>query len=380
MNQLDFCAGYVVSSPYMMTAEKNQNGFLLPNIIKSDPRLFAFVKAGDLVEGKLLRKGTNTVFVDLGKFGTGVVYHSEILNARELLRTMKVGSVVQAKVLNIDNDEGYVELSLAEAGRQKAWGEINELREKDEPIPMKVTGCNKGGLTAEIRGLQAFLPVSQLSSEHYPKVAFEEKDKISDELQKFVGTELSVKIIDANPRSNKLIVSEREAVEVSSRELVKNYSVGQIVEGIVSGVADFGVFVKFIDNPSVEGLIHVSELDWRMVENPKEIVKVDDVLKIKIIEIKDGKISLSLKALKEDPWSAIDAAFKEGETVQGTVYGIHPFGAIINLGDTFQGQLRVTDFGSVEEMKRQLGAAKEHAFVIESIKPEERRIVLKLKK
>ncbi|MEK7542698.1 MAG: S1 RNA-binding domain-containing protein [Patescibacteria group bacterium] len=364
----------------MINIEKGQSNFILPIAIKTDSRMFSFLKAGDIASGALLKKGTNVAFVDLGKFGTGVVYREEMLNARELLRNLKIGDAIQAKVLDIDNEEGYVELSLAEAGRQKAWAEISELKEKDEPFPIKIVGFNKGGLTADLCGIQAFLPVSQLSGEHYPKAAFEEKEKIGEELSKLVGEQISVKIIDANPRANKLIVSEREAIEIPSKELVKNYSVGQIIDGIVSGVADFGVFVKFTDNLSVEGLIHFSELDWRVVENPKEIVKVDDLVKVKIMEIKDGKISLSLKALKEDPWQNIGDKYEEGKEVRGTVYGVNPFGAIINLGDSLQGQLHVTDFGSVEEMKKQLSVSKEHAFIINSIKPEERRIVLKLKK
>ncbi|MDO8557161.1 MAG: S1 RNA-binding domain-containing protein [Candidatus Jorgensenbacteria bacterium] len=363
----------------MINTDYKQDALILPLAIKSDPRLFAFLKAGDLISGALIKKGANIAFIDLGKYGTGVVYHDEMLNARELLRNLNPGDTVQAKIVDTDNEQGFVELSLSEAGRQKAWGEITELREKDEPIAIKIMSANKGGLISEIRGIPAFLPVSQLSNDHYPKATFEEKEKILEELQKLVGEEIKVKIIDANSRSNKLVVSEREASEVSSREFVKNYSVGQIVEGIISGVADFGAFMKFTDNPAVEGLIHVSELDWRTVDNPKEIVKIDDVVRVKIIEIKDGKISLSLKALKSDPWQTVGELFREGQEVKGTIYATNPFGAIINLGGSFQGQLHVTEFGSIEEMKKRLSGDKEHVFIIESIKPEERRIALKLK-
>jgi len=357
-----------------------QNNSIFSDLLKTEQAIFSVLKVGDLVEGKMLEKGKKKLFLDLGKYGLGVVYGAEVSNAKNLLKDLNVGDTVHAKVVELDNDEGYIEVSLSEAGKQKAWTEVSELKEKGEILQVKISGFNKGGLTTELHEIPAFLPVSQLSTEHYPKVSDDDKAKIAEALQKLVGQELAVKIIDVNPRSNKLIISEKEAVEISSKELAKNYEVGQVVEAIVSGVADFGAFVRFTDNPAVEGLIHVSELDWRVVDNPKEIVKVDDVIKAKIIEIKDGKISLSLKALKADPWEKVKDKYRQGQEVIGKVYGFHAFGAIVDLGEEIQGQVHVTEFGSVEEMKKALALDKEYAFVIESIKPEEKRINLKLKK
>ncbi len=358
-----------------------KNGMLLlAQLVKTAPQLFSPLKVGDLVEGKIIEKSSNCLLIDLGRHGTGVVYRGELQNARDLVKSVEVGGIINGKIVEIDNEQGYIELSLTEAGRQKAWQEIDETKGKDEAFMVKPTGYNKGGLIVSVKGIGAFLPVSQLSNDHYPKLGVGDKTEIASALQKLVGEEISVKIIDANQRNGKLIVSEKEAVEVSSRELVKNYEVGQVVEVIVSGVADFGVFVKFVDNPAVEGLIHVSELDYRVVENPKEIVKVDEVVKAKIVEIKDGKISLSLKTLKEDPWQVNAARYKEGEAVQGTVYMFNPFGAIINLDSEMQGYVHVTDFGGADEMKKELTVQKEYAFIIVSVKPDEKRITLKLVK
>ena len=219
-------------------------------------------------------------------------------------------------------------------------GRVDELRGKDEAFTVKITGFNKGGLITSVKGIPAFLPVSQLAADHYPKAVSAERTEIGVALQKLVGEEISVKVIDANPRMGKLILSEKEATEISSRELAKNYEVGQVVDGLVSGVADFGVFVKFVDNPAVEGLIHVSELDYRIIENPKDVVKVDDVVKAKIMDIKDGKISLSLKAMKVDPWLVVADTYSENQGVKGKVYMFNPFGAIINLDETYQGYVR----------------------------------------
>ncbi len=362
-----------------MDSTKNNNTGL-SQIIKSEPAIFSLLKVGDLVQGSVLEKGANMIVVDLGRYGTGVIYGNEIQNARELVKNLKISDAIHAKVVQLDNEEGFTELSLAEAGKQKAWAVILELGEKEEAVVVKPVSFNKGGLVTELNGLQAFLPISQLSSEHYPKTMQDDKNEIAGILQKLIGQELTVKIIDVNPRTNKIILSEKAVQELSSKEFVKNYEVGQLIEGIVSGVADFGAFVRFTDNPAVEGLIHVSELDWRMVENPKEVVKVDDVIKAKIIEIKDGKIFLSLKALKVDPWEKVSERYKEGQEIVGTVYGFHPFGAIINLDNQIQGQLHVAEFGSVQEMKKQLAVGSEHGFVIENIKPEDKRITLKLKR
>ncbi len=358
---------------------KNGSGSI-GQILKTNHSFLPTLRAGDLVDGKVLEKGSAKLFVDLGKYGTGAVYRGELQNAREYIKNLNVGDAVHAKVIDIDNDEGLVELSLSEADKQKAWTDVQELKDKEEVLTIKASGFNKGGLMTDLKGLPAFLPVSQLSSEHYPKVDSEDRSKILQSLQLLVGVELKVRIIDVNPRTNKLIVSEKAADEMSARDLAKNYSVGQEVEGIVSGVADFGVFIRFTDNPAVEGFIHVSEIDWRIIDNPKEVLKVDDVVKAKIVDIKDGRISLSLRALKEDPWVNIGEYFKDGDEVEGTVYAFNQFGAVINLDHGFQGFIRVTEFGGVSEMKKEISQGERYSFIIENVRREERRINLKLKK
>ncbi|MGC9610737.1 MAG: S1 RNA-binding domain-containing protein [Minisyncoccia bacterium] len=364
----------------MSSAVKPSANNLITQLLKDDPAFLATLKVGDLVEGKILEKGSKMLVVDLGKFGTGAVYRGELQNAKEIVKSLNPGDAVHGKVVDIDNEEGLIELSLSQADKQKAWADVQELRDKEEALTVKITGFNKGGLMTDIKGLTAFLPVSQLASEHYPKVSIEEKGKILQALQLFVGQEFQVKIIDANPRTNKFIVSERAANELSAKELAKNYSVGQIVEGVVSGVADFGVFIRFTDNPALEGFIHVSEIDYRIIENPKEFVKVDEAIKAKIVDIKDGRISLSLKALKEDPWIKVEELYKEGQVIRGNIYLFNPFGAVVNLEHGLQGQIHVTDFGGLPEMRKAISVGESYEFTVESVKPQERRIVLKLKK
>jgi len=356
-----------------------KNSSAMNQLTKADANIISFLKEGDLIEAKLLAKTKRGVHFDLGKYGTGLVYGIELINSRDIVKGMNPGDTVSAKITSLENNEGYVELSLINAQEQKNWQGLKELKDTDEPFPVKIKGANSGGLVADIHGTKAFLPVSQLSSEHYPRIEKGDQSRILEELKKFVGEELKVKIIDLNPRNNKLIISEKEAVEENVRELLAKYTVGDIIGGVVSGIADFGAFVRFIDNPAIEGLIHISELDYRLIDTPKEVVKIDEEIKVKIIEIKDDKVFLSLKALKPNPWETVNDKFKEGQEIEGKVYKVNPFGAYIDLGQDLYGLIHVSEFGSPEELKKNMEPGKKHAFTIEAIKPEEKRILLKLK-
>ncbi len=355
-----------------------QDDRTLNDFLRSELGGLSLLRPGDLVQGIVIEKGVRMMTVDLGANGVGAVYRGELQNAREVVRNLKSGDAISAKVIEIDNEDGYIELSLAQADKQKSWEEVQDLKEQEEVVKVKLGSFNKGGLIGELCGLQAFLPVSQLGNGLDGKV-INNKEEIEGILKGLIGREVEVRIIDVNPRTNKLIVSEKAATEVSAKELAKNYEAGQIVDGVVSGIADFGVFVRFTDNPAVEGLIHISELGYKIVENPKEVVKVDDAVRAKITDIRDGKISLSLRALRQDPWVGLAGTYKEGQETKGMVHSFHPFGAIVNLGGEIQGQVHIASFGGVEQMKEKLSIGKEYAFSIESFVPEERKILLKLR-
>jgi len=352
----------------------------LANFIKANPGL-AVLKSGDLIEAILISKESKTAYFDLGPFGSGVVYGREFAKAASVLKTLEVGGKISAKIIDPENDNGYAELSLSEADAQKNWEVIKNLKESGEIITVKALGANSGGLIAEVNKIKAFIPVSQLSAEHYPKVDDGDRGKILEGLKKLVNQELKVKVMDFKPKSAKLILSERETVQDNSRELLNQYKAGDVVDGIISGVTDFGAFMKFTMNPKIEGLIHISELDHKLIENPKEIVKLDDAVKAKIIDIKDGRVSLSLKALKPDPWAKVEEKYKAGQEITGKVTRFNPFGAFIALDPEIQGLIHISEFGgSQEEMKKQLELGKSLQFKIEMLKPSEKRIILKLKK
>ena len=352
----------------------------LGQIIRNS-EMIEILKPGDLKEGTLIEKTSRAAYFDLGVFSTGIVYGSELSRAGTIIKKLNIGEKITAKVIDSENENGYVELSLSEADAQKNWDIVKDLSEKGEILGVKILGANSGGLLAEINNLKAFLPVSQLSADNYPRVDDGRKERILEELKKLVGQELKVKIIDVKPRVKKLIISEREIMQENNKELLNKYEAGNIIDGIISGVTDFGAFMKFADNPQLEGLIHISELDHKLIENPKEIVKIGDSVKVKIVEIKNGRVSLSLKALKPDPWEKILEQYKEGQEIFGKVLKFNPFGAFIALNKDIQGLIHISEFnGDAEEMKKTIKLGDSYEFKIETMKPLEKRIMLKLKK
>ncbi|MBI1961053.1 MAG: 30S ribosomal protein S1 [Candidatus Liptonbacteria bacterium] len=358
---------------------------IIQQLIKNEPELLSPAREGELVDAEFRYRTPRAAYFTVPGVGAGVVYGMELANAKEIIKTLEAGTRVSAKIVSMDGEGGLIELSLAEAGRQKVWQSIKDLKDANESVMVTIAGANSGGLIAEIQGIKAFLPVSQLSNEHYPRIEGSAKDKIFEELKKFVGTEMLVKILDFNARAVKLIISEREITDQNVKELLTNYAEGDVIDGIVSGVADFGAFVKFADNPEIEGLVHISELDHRLIEHPKEVVKVNDMVKAQITEIKDGRVSLSLKSLKPDPWLRVADTYKEGQAVTGVVSRFNPFGAFIDLDGPsdqggIQGLIHVSEFGGTEEMKKELTLGTQRQFVIESVKPQEKRLILKLKK
>lgn len=337
--------------------------------------LLIFPKIGELVEGAVLEKKGTKLFVDLGVRGTGIVFGREYYAAQDIIKELKPGDLITAKVVEADNEDGFVELSLKEAGEERRWVEIRGAMQKDEPLELLVVEANKGGILLEYKGLRGFLPASQLSSKHYPRVEGD-KEKILQELKKLIGETIKVKVIDANPRENKLIFSEKDFEVGEMRSLLANFKVGDVVAGEITGVVEFGAFVKF--GEGLEGLIHISEIDWGLVGNPRDVFKVGDKVEAKIIDIHGDKVSLSLKQLKEDPWKKVAENHKKGDIVRGKVTKLNPFGAFVEVSPNVQGLLHVSELGSGRKMEDALGVGQEYDFKILLIEPKEHRMSLGL--
>jgi len=335
------------------------------------------LKIDQIVEGKVIGRGRSALFLDLDIFGTGIIFGKEFYEAKEGLKNLKIGDSVFAKVVDLENEEGYVELSVSGASKELAWEGLKQKKEKGKILTVKIVGANKGGLLTELSGIPAFLPVSQLKSAHYPRVEGGDSTKIWRALQKFIGKELTVKILDLSQREEKLILSEKAKEMEKIKEILKEYKVGEIVEGEIIGITDFGAFIRF-GKEKIEGLIHVSELDWAIVEDPSEIVKVGNEIKAKIIEISDNKVFLSLKALKKDPWKDIEKKYKKGDEVVGKVIKFNPFGVFVQIEKKIQGLIHISEFGSQKKMTETLEIGKNYNFGIISIDPKEYKISLSL--
>ncbi len=345
-------------------------------------------RVGEIVQGRVVAARKASVFLDLGPWGTGIIYGREFYEAKEKLKHLTSGDELFAKIVGLDNDEGYIELSLTKAGKELAWEQLREKKEKDETIKVKIVGANKGGLLAKVSDIQAFLPVSQLSPANYPKVEGGDSQKILKALQKFIGREMDVKVFDFDPKEEKLILSEKAKESEKIKSILENYQVGDVVEVEITGIVDFGAFVKIPLEAkagegeerieSLEGLIHISELDWQLIEDPSEIVKIGEKVQAKIIDISNGKVSLSLKALKDDPWKNIETTYKKGDVVEGKVTKFNPFGAFIQLSPKIQGLCHVSEFGSQKKMEESLEVEKSYKFKVLLVDPSEHRLTLKL--
>jgi small subunit ribosomal protein S1 len=329
---------------------------------------------GDLVEGPVIAIEKSSVYIDLAPFGTGIIYGREFIIARDVIKKINVGDVIAAKIVDTAHKDGYYELSLKEARQALIWSEAEVAIKEKKSLDLLVKEANKGGLMIEWQGIIGFLPASQLKSEHYPKVADGDKDKILEELKKLVGTRLQVAIITADPKEGKLIFSEKGQETKEKEKVVSKYEIGDEVDGLVTGVVDFGVFVKLEEG--LEGLVHISEIDWGLVDDPRNFVKVGQKIKAKIIEIKDGKISLSLKQMKQNPWSEAAKKYKKDMAVTGVIIKFNKHGALASIEEGVAGLVHVSEFGSEEKLRKTLELGKTYPFKITLFDPKEQKMAL----
>ena len=323
----------------------NENPVLKSVVDRSGQR----PKVDSLVEGPVIMIKKSSVFVDLSPYGTGIIYGREFINAKDIIKKIALGDTIKAKVVETENEDGYTELSLKEAKQALIWSEAEKAIKAKTVFNLEIKDANKGGLILDWQGIQGFLPASQLKAEHYPRVLDSDKDKILKELKK-----------DNNPEEKK--------------EILSKYSVGDEVECIVAGIVDFGVFLKLEEG--LEGLVHISELDWGLVEDPRAMFKVGEKVRAKVIEIKDGKISLSIKALKENPWKEFEGKLKKGDIVGGVVIKYNKHGALVSIKEGVAGLVHNSTFGSEIKLREKLELGKNYNFQITLFEPREHKMTL----
>ena len=336
-------------------------------------------KAGEMIEGTVIKISRNAMLIDLGNLGTGIIYGYELKENKELWRTIEVGQKISAMVIDPENEDGLIELSLKEASLKNAWKVLKEKVEAQEIIEVKVLEANRGGLVINAEGVIGFLPVSQLKAENYPRVEGGDKNKILQHLNKFVNKRMQVKIITLDQKNETLIVSEKALEEEQIKETLKEYKKGDVVEGTVTSMADFGAFIKF--GEGLEGMAHISELDWQMIDHPNQVVKENDQIQAKIVDIQNNQVSLSLKALKEDPWKEVQEKFKEGQIIEGQVIKFNSFGAFVKINEGIYGLNHISEIDQQEDqeaLKNALEIGKNYKFKILSLEPENHKMSLAL--
>lgn len=334
--------------------------------------------AGDAIKGTVISVSRNEVRVNIDGYGTGIVRGKELTDPSREFSEVEPGDEVEATVIDIENENGEVELSFRFAGHMKAWDRLKELFRTSETAEVKVTEASKGGLLVKLNHISGFLPVSQLAPDNYPRVAGGDKSKILDKLKSFVGQAMEVKVIDANDEEEKLIVSEKAVWEDKQKSIISKFQVGDIVEGEVSALADFGAFVKF---DILEGLVHISEIAWQRIDHPSDLLKVGDKVKAEIIGIEGSKIFLSMKKLVDDPWKNVHDKYRLGQKVKGTVLKINPFGFFVELDPDIHGLAHISELSdkpvsSPEDIAK---SGQEMEFIVVSIEPEQHRLGLSLK-
>jgi small subunit ribosomal protein S1 len=300
------------------------------------------LKAGDMVDGVVTSVKKHEVWVDMGANGIGVIFRREVGT-----NNLAEGEQISASIVDPELDEGYALLSMKRAVKDKGWGELQRVFEAQEIIDVIPYDANRGGLLIELEGIRGFLPVSQLSAEHYPRVSDSDKDEILTKINSLVNKNLRVRILDVSRKDNKLIFSEKEAVRDDMQSRLSELKIGDVIEGVVTGVIDFGAFVN-VDG--IEGLVHISEISWERVEDPRKYITVGQNVKAKIIAIDKDRLSLSIKQMSDDPWLSEVKEFKKDDTVEGKITRITPFGAFVQLSPAVEALVHVSEMSDDESI------------------------------
>jgi small subunit ribosomal protein S1 len=332
------------------------------------------LNVGDVVEGTVIDAEKHEVWIDLGVHGTGLVIGREIEQSQDIA----IGDTISASILDPESDEHYVILSLKKVAKEKGWEVLEDRSKAGEVFPVIPYDANKGGLLIEVDGIRGFLPVSQLSAENYPRVSGADKDEILHRLNSLIGKTLQVRVLDLNRRENKLILSEKAAHREDTENKVSQMAVGDVVEGVVTGVVDFGIFVNVA---GVEGLVHISEIAWDRVDNPSTYVKIGQKVNAKIISIDRDKLSLSMKQLLPDPWVSDVAKMKVGSDVEGKITRITPFGAFVQVTPAIEALVHISELSDehIEDPSTLVKLGESRKFRIIAIDLDSHKLSLSLK-
>jgi ribosomal protein S1 len=328
---------------------------------------------GDKVKGKIQEITPKRVVVDIGGKSEAIVAEKAYKEAESYIKTLKVGDVVEASIIIPETYDGFTILSFRHASANASWKRIETAEKDGTPLRVDVRSVLTSGLMVNVGGLTGFVPRSQLG-----------KDIVKD-LDSLVGKKINAVVIDTDRSSNKVVLSEKEVSEAEElaivRDAIKNIKEGEVYEGVVTTIYDFGCFVtikagkkKSKDKVELDGLVHISELSWDKIGKPDDEVKVGEKVKVKVIGKTKGKLALSIKQTIKDPWDTIEKKYKKDQKVDGKVVKQSDFGVFIQLEPGVEGLIHLTKIPP----GKKLGRGDKVNVYIEEVDKKEKRISLGL--
>lgn len=360
---------------FAMVAKK-QDVTLFEELFAASPEI-KYPKQGEVISGSIIKIEKKNILVNVNNQFTGLVVSKEVGNTIDL-NELQSGQSIEVMVLWDSVERGLLILSLKRANQIKNLSNLTKYNTSNEIITVRPTEANKWGLLVDIDGLKWFIPVSQLTPLHYPRVEWADPEKILAHLDSLVGIPFKVRVINVDEAGKKIIFSEKAAIEENRGEALKNLKEGDIVEGTISGILSYGLFVTF---DGLEGLVHVSEIDWGHVTDPSKFAKVWMKVKVKVIGLDSEKISLSIKRLKENPWDVLAKKYKLNDTITAPISRISKFGAFMDLEGGIQGLIHLSEIshGVVKDIRDHIKVGEEVVAKIINFEPEKKRIGLSLK-
>lgn len=295
---------------------------------------------GDVVAGTVVVSNQKMILVDLEGQFTGIITGNHMTSSTEDTSTILPGSRIESIIIGDDAHSGLIHLSLRKASQAKLIEKLHSNFDTKEIITVIPNEANKGGLLIDLDGIKGFIPVSQLTPAHYPRVENANPEKILEQLNKLIGKPFQVRVLNVDPSGKKIIFSEKAAIEEQRVQSLQMIKVGDVVEGVVSGILTYGLFVSF---QGIEGLVHVSEIDWGHVNNPHKHAKLGDKVTIQIIGIEGEKISLSIKRLKANPWQVLSDKYQVGDIVEAPVLRLSQFGIFLELDGGVSGLIHLSE-------------------------------------
>ncbi len=349
---------------------------LFEELLEKSPEI-KYPKIGEIVSGHIVKVEKKNILVDLNGQFTGLVIWKELGNTVDL-KELKPWQEIEVMILGDNPERGLMILSLKRANQIKSLSNLSEKFKTGEIITVKPTEANKWGLLIDIDGLKWFIPVSQLTPIHYPRVEWADPAKILEHLEWLLKQEFKVKVINVDEAGKKIIFSEKAAIEGDREKALKTLKEGDIVEWTVSGILSYGLFVTF---NGLEGLVHVSEIDWGHVSDPSKFAKVGMKVKVKVIWLDKDKISLSIKQTQENPWDVLARTYKLGDVIKAPISRISQFGAFVALEWGIQGLIHLSEIshGVVKNIRDFVKVGEEVEAKIINFDPKTKRIGLSLK-